>query len=294
MARGPPAPGTVSSRKTDGGAGKGPGKNVGGTEAEEVPSGPRMYNYLLGGDANYDWDRNLAGTLMRENPGLRHLARVNRDFVLKAVGWCAAPPPGASTSVGQFIDLGCGLPMTPSVHQTARESRAGARVAYVDRDPLVIAHLRNAAIEENWGDRIVLLEADACDPGKVLADEGLTAVIDLDQPVAIVLGGTLSSMDAATAAATVAGYMDALAPGSAAVISCVSYRNTQVGDRMASLFAPAGKWHNHAVLDIRGFFDAAGLRLLRGHVSDLRCWPLTPDRTGESAVIGGVGVKDLA
>ena len=43
--------------------------------------------------------------------------------------------------VGQFIDLGAGLPTAPNVHEVARQVIPDARVAYVDNDPVVLSHL---------------------------------------------------------------------------------------------------------------------------------------------------------
>ena len=59
-------------------------------------------------------------------PGIHH----------EAVTWAARQ------GIGQFIDLGAGLPASPSVHQAARAVLPTARVAYVDIDPVVLSHAR--------------------------------------------------------------------------------------------------------------------------------------------------------
>jgi hypothetical protein len=46
---------------------------------------------------------------------------------------------GRPAGIGQFIDLGAGLPASPSVHQAARAVLPAARVAYVDIDPVVLS-----------------------------------------------------------------------------------------------------------------------------------------------------------
>ena len=44
----------------------------------------------------------------------------------------------ARHGVDQYLDVGAGLPTRPSTHATARALLPAARVAYVDRDPVVI------------------------------------------------------------------------------------------------------------------------------------------------------------
>src|SRR5580704_16422630 len=100
-----------------------------------VPSAPRVYDYLLGGKDNFTADRDLADRLEAGAAGVptvRDLAGINRRFVL------AATTRAVSLGVGQIIDLGAGLPADPSVHATARSARDAARVAYIDRDPVVL------------------------------------------------------------------------------------------------------------------------------------------------------------
>ena len=66
-------------------------------------------------------------------PPLPALVRENRAFLIKAAGWAARQ------GIGQFIDLGAGLPVSPAVHQAARAVLPAARIAYVDIDPVVLA-----------------------------------------------------------------------------------------------------------------------------------------------------------
>ncbi|MDX3319782.1 SAM-dependent methyltransferase [Streptomyces sp. ME03-5684b] len=45
--------------------------------------------------------------------------------------------------IRQFIDLGCGLPAYPALHETAAAllpDGTGVTIAYVDHDPIVTAH----------------------------------------------------------------------------------------------------------------------------------------------------------
>ena len=101
-----------------------------------TPNMARVYDYWLGGKDNYPADRAEAQRLLTIYPPLRDLVRENRAFVTHAVNWAARQ------GIGQFIDLGAGLPASPSVHQAAREAMPKARVAYVDIDAVVLSHAR--------------------------------------------------------------------------------------------------------------------------------------------------------
>jgi hypothetical protein len=71
-----------------------------------------------------------------EFPEIVQVARANRQFVVRAVAAVAAE------GIGQYIDIGAGLPTVPSIHQAAARISPAARVAYVDHDPVVLAHAR--------------------------------------------------------------------------------------------------------------------------------------------------------
>src|SRR5271165_3861060 len=94
-------------------------------------------------------------------------------FLIEAAGWAARQ------GIGQFIDLGAGLPASPSVHQAARAVRPAARVAYVDIDPVVLSH---AVALLATDDGVTAVAADLRDPAAVLAYPELRAVIDLREP----------------------------------------------------------------------------------------------------------------
>lgn len=246
-----------------------------------VPDGSRIYDYLLGGKGSYAADRDMARDLLGRFPQMAGLVRVNRRFVLAGTRW------SAGHGIRQFLDLGCGHPLTPALHDAAREGGPSACVIYVDKDPLVACHA--AAVYAGPG--LAAVRADAADPAAVLELARKTGLLDLGQPACIVLGGTLSAMAACTARAAVAGYMGELVPGSAAIISCVSYDDPAFGAEMSAMFAPAGTWRNHTAADVAGFFG--GLRVEGGQAGDVRpwSWPELQEPVPGAAVLGGIGVK---
>lgn len=253
------------------------------------PSGPGTYNCLLDQADCLPADEALVAELTdpeKGYAGLRALARANRAFVLKAAAWTAS-----MLSITQFLDLGCGLPLTPSVHGTVQGPEPEAVVAYVDSDPLVVSHVQAVAASEGWTGTAVV-QGDASDPASVLADEGVRGLLDLSRPACVILGSTLSAMTADEARGAVKGFTAALAPRSAVIISCVSFADEATGARLARVFGDAGEWRNHPAPDVASFFGAGGLRVIRGRPGDVRCWPLLPEADGDAAVLGGIGVKD--
>lgn len=248
-----------------------------------TPNTARIYDYLLGGTMNYEADRAAARKLIQVNPEVVTLARDNRAFTRRAVRWAA------SQGIRQFLDLGAGLLTPPATHESARSARPGARVAYVDTDPMV---LRQAKAVLRGSPGIAVLGADLRDAGTVLGCPGLRGVIDLDEPVCVLLAAVLGFTDAGTAREACAAYAAAIAPGSVMVISC-AYGAGEAGRAIAAPCAPWAGW-SHSVADIASFFD--GLDLVPPGITDVAQWhPDRPRAVGARScyVRGGVGGKGL-
>jgi hypothetical protein len=172
----------------------------------ETPAPARIYDYLLGGKDNYPADREAAQRAVEAVPDLPALATANRGFLTHAVR------AAATAGVTQFLDLGSGLPTSPNVHETVQEIRPGARVVYVDNDPIVLAHSR--ADRRAPGTEVV--SADIRDPETVL-----TAVkdrIDFTRPVAVLMVAVLHFVGG-DVRPLVETYKHSAAPGSWLVIS---------------------------------------------------------------------------
>ena len=135
-----------------------------------VPNMARIYNYWLGGKDHFAADRAeaRAGWWRSTRRCPRWSGRTGRSSSRRP-GWAARQ------GIGQFIDLGAGLPASPSVHQAARAVLPAARVAYVDIDPVVLTH---AVALLATGDGVTAVDADLRDPAAVLGHQDLRAVID--------------------------------------------------------------------------------------------------------------------
>ena len=96
-----------------------------------VPSIARVYDLFLGGKDNFASDRALADRMIEMAPLVPVITRENRQFLVRAVTWAA------SEGIGQFVDLGCGMPTSPDTLERPRGVIPDSRVAYVDNDPVV-------------------------------------------------------------------------------------------------------------------------------------------------------------
>jgi O-methyltransferase involved in polyketide biosynthesis len=178
----------------------------------EVPSIARTYDYLLGGKDNFPADREIGDIFIRQFPGAVAIALDNRACLVRAVRHIAA-----DLGVGQFLDLGSGLPTADNVHQVAQRADPAARVVYVDRDPVVLVHGRALLAED---DQTAVIAADMTDPDSILSHPDLTALLDLSQPVAIIASAVLHHItDEECPAAVIETFKKAAAPGSCLFIS---------------------------------------------------------------------------
>lgn len=174
--------------------------------AADIPHPARMYDYYLGGKDNFEADRVAAEIAMSVVPDARNLARTNREFLVRAVRTMAA------SGVDQFIDLGSGFPTSPNVHEAA----LGARVVYVDNDPVVVSH--NKALRAGPG--VVSMYGDVRSPRAILADTTLIEAIDFGRPVGVLLVAILHFVTDADGPRDILRVLrDRVAPGSMMAIS---------------------------------------------------------------------------
>ncbi|MVU83427.1 hypothetical protein GPX89_40095 [Nocardia sp. ET3-3] len=181
------------------------------------PSAARVWDFFLGGSHNFQVDRAFAREAMKQVPEGQVIARESRAFLRRAVRYLA------ERGVTQFLDIGSGIPTVGNVHEAAREIRPGARVVYVDNDPVAVTHSR-ALLQ---GDRDTLvLEADLRRPEEFLGDDGAGLLLDFSEPVAVLLVAVLHFIpDSDDPVGLLARIRDRLAPGSHLVIVHGSIEN---------------------------------------------------------------------
>jgi SAM-dependent methyltransferase len=173
----------------------------------ERPNAARIYDYLLGGAANFEQDRVFAEKLLEVMPLAQSAMRLNRSFLRRAVRFCV------ESGIRQFVDVGSGIPTVGNVHEIAQAYAPDSRVLYIDNEPVAVTHseLLLADNPNAWS-----MRGDLTDPEPVLA----TDLIDFSRPVAVLMAAVLHFVpDSVSPHEAVARYVSALAPGSYLVLS---------------------------------------------------------------------------
>src|SRR5689334_16834113 len=124
----------------------------------DVPHPARIYDYWLGGKDNFAADREAAEAVIAVRPTVVRDIRANRAFMHRAVTWLVS-----EAGIGQFLDIGTGLPTKPNVHDLAQAVIPAARVVYTDNDPLVLSHAQALLVGGPEG-KTAYVDADLRDP----------------------------------------------------------------------------------------------------------------------------------
>jgi hypothetical protein len=179
-----------------------------------VPHPARVYDYLLGGRDNYPPDRALGDAIAADVPDVQIAARANRAFLGRAVRYLVG-----ELGITQFLDIGTGIPTAGNTHEVAQTLDPAARVIYVDHDPIVMVHAR-ALLKGTRQGRTAFIHADLRDPQSIVADPCLTANLDPQRPVAIMLVAIMMYiLDADRPEEILGQLLAAVPPGSCVVIT---------------------------------------------------------------------------
>jgi trans-aconitate methyltransferase len=258
-----------------------------------TPNEARVVDYLLGGKDNFAADREAAEHAIAVAPELPMMAHEGRRFLGRAVRFLVGE------GVRQFVDIGCGLPTQNNAHEVAQAAAPDSRVVYVDSDPVVVSHARAILADEV---RTSVIQADMREADGLLAHPDLVRLIDLEQPVAILLVSALQAIpEDEVALDIVVRLREAIMPGSWMVISHpISDSSPDTTERLATLFqdrqiikASRRRDNVRSSAEIEPYFD--GLELVEPGIARLPAWrpcPGEPVLDPESFwVVAGVGRK---
>ncbi|MPY36253.1 SAM-dependent methyltransferase [Streptomyces adustus] len=259
-----------------------------GYRAEDIdtsrPHPARIYDYLLGGKDNYEVDAQAGERLAAAAPEVRIGLRANRAFLRRAVRHVVG------SGVRQILDIGTGLPTSPNVHEIAQEVAPDVRVAYVDNDPIVKAH-GDALLSRSGSTSIVL--ADLRDPRAVVDHPDVRRVIDLDEPVALLLVAVVHFLtDAEQPGQVVATLRDALPTGSFLVLSHATGDFADRSEAQAVYNKATATLNLRTRAEVERFFD--GFELLEPGLAQVPFWRPDgppPARSDEIGFYGGVARK---
>jgi len=249
----------------------------------------RMYDYYLGGKDNFEADRIAAEQVLAQLPGQRRSALENRRFLRRAVGFLAG-----QAGIDQFLDIGVGLPTQGAVHEVAHEINPRSHVAYVDYDPVVVAHA-NALLATP--DQSVVVAEDIRRPRELLANPVIRGHLDFDRPIAVLVLAIFHFVrDEDDPAAITACLREALAPGSYLMLTHVCQEllpDKAAAARAKDVYQQAGQpIQPRSTEEIRGFFGDFELvepGLVPKHAWRPETGPAVADPTDIS--LGGVARK---
>jgi hypothetical protein len=151
----------------------------------EHPSVARVYDFYLGGTANWAIDREFGKKVLSRFPLLRPIAKANRLFLQRAVRHLVRQ------GVRQFIDIGSGVPTMGSTHEVADELSTDTKVIYIDNEPVAVAHSQMLLDQHGDTSRHAAINADLREPDELWQRVRDSKVLDLNQPVALLLMAVL-------------------------------------------------------------------------------------------------------
>ncbi|HEY2261286.1 MAG TPA: SAM-dependent methyltransferase [Streptosporangiaceae bacterium] len=253
------------------------------------PSIACVYDYLLGGSHNFAADQEAAREFLARWPDAPVTMRANRAFLGRAVRYLAG-----EAGIRQFLDIGSGIPTMGNVHEIAQHAAPDARVVYVDNDAVAVQHSR-AILARN--ENAIAIQADLRRPQEILGSLQLRGLLDLSQPVALLLVAVLHFFpDSDEPKALVAELREALAPGSYVVIShgTTDGQAPNVAEAMSHYDQTTASFQPRSHAAITAFFG--DLELVSPGLVPVPRWrpdqdAATHDDPGQIAAYGGVGYK---
>lgn len=233
------------------------------------PSAARLYDLFLGGKNNFEVERRLFQELIKIAPEAPELALENRRWLAEVIGRMIT-----DGRISQFLDLGAGLPTRQNTHEIAFAADPTATVVYVDSDPTAISHGQALLADDRTS---FFADADLTDPASVLEHPDVSAALDLNRPVGIILGLVLHTIpDTDRIGRVIAEYLAAVPSGSYLALSHpmnprdggqLAEFSTAIEEKVQEAF-PQVRFRTQA--EIAGFFT--GLDLVEPGLVDVTAW----------------------
>ena len=207
------------------------------------PNAGRMYDYYLGGNHNFEVDRQAAEQVLKLLPFAPKGARLQR--------WALQDIAAELTERRGFdliIDFASGLPTNDHIHQVAPE---GTTIIYSDYDPVVVEYAHD--ILGNTPN-VYFFEADAAKPEALLNRPEVQEILAGRRKVGFVLWGVSAFLTDETIAHTARYIYDWAAPGSCLAFNAQGADLPQNAtlDQTFKIYEQMGsKFHKRALNDFR-------------------------------------------
>jgi hypothetical protein len=270
------------------------GAPAGSAEPAEIDTSrahaARVYDYLLGGRANFKVDREVAAITYAAWPGgieaVRADVREHRAALGRVVRYFVR-----DAGITQFLDIGTGIPKQNNVHEVAQAEATGARIVYVDWDPIVLAHAHQLLRGTREGTTSYIY-GDLHDPQPIMREAAKT--LDFSRPVAVMLFGILHFFsDADDPRGVIGQLLEPLPAGSGLALSHLASdlhpeEMSETFNRLSSRMAETVTLRNHDEVAA----PLSGLELVEPGVVQASRWRPDPGTTpAPSQVWLGVGRK---
>jgi O-methyltransferase involved in polyketide biosynthesis len=151
----------------------------------ERPNAARIYDWFLGGKANWAIDREFGERAVKTFPTIKSIAQLGRQFLGRGVRYMA------EQGIDQFLDLGSGVPTVGNVHEIAVSVNPNARCVYVDNEAVAVAHSQILLEREGVADRHAVIHGDLRYPGDIWPRALDTGVLDPKRPIGLIMSGVL-------------------------------------------------------------------------------------------------------
>jgi hypothetical protein len=192
------------------------------------PNAARMYDYMLGGSANFTVDREAADQMLAAGGSTTAPAILNRAFLRRAVRFMTGQ------GIDQFLDLGSGIPSAGNVHEIAQAANPDARIVYVDNEAVAVHYAKDLLA---GNERAVMIDADLRDVESVLAHAETRRLIDFTRPVGLLMVAIFHFIPGTDRPADiVSGYLLALTGGGYLAISHFSDNGLDEAREAADLY----------------------------------------------------------
>ena len=151
--------------------------SMSGFENDTRPNPGRIYDFFLGGNHNFEVDRDVAQKLLETYPILPKVLKMLRWFLGEAIRRML------KEGFGQFLDFASGLPLQDHIHQIAPPD---TKVIYSDKDEVTVAYAKKIIGKDP---NVRYLKCEAEHPETILASGIVEEMFDRTKRVAIGLSG---------------------------------------------------------------------------------------------------------
>ncbi|KZM74033.1 SAM-dependent methyltransferase [Nocardia terpenica] len=253
----------------------------------DIPHSARIWNYWMGGQDNYDIDRQVGDASLEIDPDIGEMATESRKFLIRAVSHLAG-----EVGIRQFLDIGTGLPTMQNTHEVAQSIAPDARIVYVDNDPLVLTHARALLTSTTDEGVTTYIEADFNTPEQIL--DAAHNILNLTQPVGVMFMGVLGHAQTYDDLLRIVRTVMAAVPSGSHLVYWDGTTDSPYYVRMCEEYAKSGgvPYIPRTQDQLRGVFD--GLELLEpgfGKITHWRRPEIELATVRDVAAYGGVARK---